>query len=180
MAGRIVIGATTRDGRRCNMRCLRRTKTSPTYCNATAQLCARRTFGPAGESRTSEASPHAARQSEAGNSSHHYSTSFAFQCEDHIAAEVLQPGNVQEKLAIAPIQAGAESSLTQNAAGHRQQLKSLQANARKQCAQVVHLASLQGPFVGSAFLARIGQVLPGPVEERILSPGLTENSHTTG
>lgn len=39
--------------------------------------------------------------------------------EDHIPAPMMQPGKACQKLAIAPVQAGAEPSLAEEPASHR-------------------------------------------------------------
>ena len=53
-------------------------------------------------------------------------------------------------------------------------------NVRKERSQVIHLALSQRLFVGGTSLARIGEVLSGPVEQWIFAPGFAKDSDSAG
>src|SRR5262249_26151218 len=88
-----------------------------------------------------------------------------------------QSGHPAQEPIIANFESRYQEILAENSTDHRKQLKALQFRIGKDFAQLSEVCSSQRLFIAGAALARIGQLLAAPSQQRIAAPGFAKHRY---
>src|SRR5262249_40039144 len=89
----------------------------------------------------------------------------AAQGENHVPPAPAQPRQAGQQPAVAAVQRRGDPARPEHAAGHRQELEPLRLDVREDAPQDAEMAVPQRLLIGCAFLAGVGEALPGPVQQ---------------